>query len=624
MSTLRLSVVLLILLVLLGMVGCTSTSTYRTVSTAPKMRTIATIGDKPLPVVTGAAGENVTADAEPPSERQSSVVSEGRISGRVVDDRGEPVEGARVRLAVSAAPGGREALAITDRAGGFTLRGLRPGTSYTVIAEWEDDQGALTGRSTVEAPDAEVRIALNSTETEPRAAATAKRVNPVSRRNIAEEQVSDTVATPINVEDLPPAPEAEAIAPVSRRKLQVDASSNESVATPRSRGWRPLEPSRRAVADPDAPTTANSTASTHSQADSEPAFTPIPSRGAGPPAEAPAPGDEGPNPLPPALEPGEAFLSAPATERRGKAVADVLVAPVQQTTVLSRTDEPAPLPDLPPGALVAASPPLPPPTDLLPPAEQMPLPAPSGPIASNDPPALLPPPVESGGSTAVPPAPEPLPPPLLAQSEPEAFPGSEPEPPSRPPTRWRDLAKRQTDPPPVESTVRGSPKEPDTFCRYDSKHRRIEDFRLPDIQGRLVRFQDVDSDLILLDFWGSWCQPCLRSVPHLIDLQKRLGGKQLQVVGIACERDQQPAEQRAAGAAKAAKKLGINYPILVSTMDGSCPLQKALHIQSYPTLILVDRQGRVLWQEQGATRLTMMRLDRMIAIATQSDGRRRY
>jgi hypothetical protein len=59
-------------------------------------------------------------------------------------------------------------------------------------------------------------------------------------------------------------------------------------------------------------------------------------------------------------------------------------------------------------------------------------------------------------------------------------------------------------------------------------------------------------------------------------------------------------------------------------MDGSCPLQKALHVQAYPTLILVDRHGRILWQDRGATRLTMMRLDRMISIATKSDDRRRY
>jgi hypothetical protein len=113
----------------------------------------------------------------------------------------------------------------------------------------------------------------------------------------------------------------------------------------------------------------------------------------------------------------------------------------------------------------------------------------------------------------------------------------------------------------------------------------------------------------------------------MVDLQKRLGGKQLQVVGIACEREETPPAERAAGVAKIAQKLGINYPVLVSSLDGTCPLQKALHVQAFPTLILVDRQGRILWQDQGATRVTLARLDRMIALTTKSDksdGRRRY
>src|ERR1700677_3447986 len=78
MSTLRLSVVLLALLVLLGLVGCSSTSVYRASASAPKMRTGATIGDKPLPMVTGEPGEPLTATAEPPAERPSRVDADGR------------------------------------------------------------------------------------------------------------------------------------------------------------------------------------------------------------------------------------------------------------------------------------------------------------------------------------------------------------------------------------------------------------------------------------------------------------------------------------------------------------------------------------------------------------------
>jgi thiol-disulfide isomerase/thioredoxin len=159
-------------------------------------------------------------------------------------------------------------------------------------------------------------------------------------------------------------------------------------------------------------------------------------------------------------------------------------------------------------------------------------------------------------------------------------------------------------------------------CEYDDRHRRILDFRLPGLDGKPVRFRDLDADLVLLDFWGTWCDPCLKSITHLVDIKSRSGDRRLAVVGIACEKD--PPESSSKRVAAAAGRLGINYPILLSQNDGSCPLQRALHIQALPTMILVDREGRVLWSDQGATPGTLARLDKMIASAIGDGGTRRY
>jgi hypothetical protein len=93
-----------------------------------------------------------------------------------------------------------------------------------------------------------------------------------------------------------------------------------------------------------------------------------------------------------------------------------------------------------------------------------------------------------------------------------------------------------------------------------------------------------------------------------------MGGKRLQVIGVACEKGSTLQDRRAA-AAKASKELGINYPILLTTKDGDCPVQKALQVQFYPTLVLLDRDGRLLAREHGATEITLARMDRAIAAA---------
>jgi thiol-disulfide isomerase/thioredoxin len=196
---------------------------------------------------------------------------------------------------------------------------------------------------------------------------------------------------------------------------------------------------------------------------------------------------------------------------------------------------------------------------------------------------------------------------------------------------WGEITAPETNLPPLEGSkaapapaVARAPACDATkpLCEYDDRRRRILDFRLPGLDGKPVRFQDLDADLVLLDFWGTWCQPCLRSVPHLVDLQARAGGKRLAVVGIACEQD--APEQAARRVAATAEKLKINYTVLLSQNDGSCPLQEALHIQAFPTMVLVDRQGRVLWRDQGATPATLARLDRMIDASPGDGATRRY
>ena len=143
------------------------------------------------------------------------------------------------------------------------------------------------------------------------------------------------------------------------------------------------------------------------------------------------------------------------------------------------------------------------------------------------------------------------------------------------------------------------------------------------IKGSGIGLEEVtEDDLVLIDFWGTWCQPCIRSVPHLVELQKRMGVGKLKVVGIACE--QGPPAERAKTVAQEVRRLGINYPVLLSGMDGPCPLQEALKVQAYPTLILVDRQGRIVWRDQGATPVTLARLDRILGSANKGDEVRRY
>ena len=75
-------------------------------------------------------------------------------------------------------------------------------------------------------------------------------------------------------------------------------------------------------------------------------------------------------------------------------------------------------------------------------------------------------------------------------------------------------------------------KGQESVCRFDPTARRLIDFRLAGVDGKWVSLRDIDADVILLDFWGSWCAPCRTSVAHLMELQTELGAKrQIQTTG---------------------------------------------------------------------------------------------
>lgn len=162
------------------------------------------------------------------------------------------------------------------------------------------------------------------------------------------------------------------------------------------------------------------------------------------------------------------------------------------------------------------------------------------------------------------------------------------------------------------------------FCDFDSTNQRLLDFELQDIKGRSVRFSQMPSELTLLFFWGTWCKPCHEAMPHLIELQKQLAADNVQVVGIAYEEGS--SQDRQKKVAMAADRYGINFPLLMGGTTGAenCPVRKALDVRVYPTMVLLDRDGRVLWKDQGVTPASLGRLDKALASHLRQLDDQRY
>ena len=117
-------------------------------------------------------------------------------------------------------------------------------------------------------------------------------------------------------------------------------------------------------------------------------------------------------------------------------------------------------------------------------------------------------------------------------------------------------------------------------------------FSLASSTGDIITAADFDGRVVLLNFWATWCEPCLREMPMLVDMQTEYGPEGLQVLGVAVDDPQ--------SAMAFAREHGITYPILVGM--GDIMEMNAAYGNTdgvLPYSVLVDREGVIRWQYVG-------------------------
>jgi len=117
------------------------------------------------------------------------------------------------------------------------------------------------------------------------------------------------------------------------------------------------------------------------------------------------------------------------------------------------------------------------------------------------------------------------------------------------------------------------------------------DFQHAGIYGKLWRASDFDGQPLLLNFWATWCAPCVREMPLLQEISDEHGDS-LQVIGVAID---EPGVVRGF-----IEGLDIDYPILIGTTDVRATLQAyGNHGGMLPYTALVDAGGILRWQHLG-------------------------
>lgn len=119
------------------------------------------------------------------------------------------------------------------------------------------------------------------------------------------------------------------------------------------------------------------------------------------------------------------------------------------------------------------------------------------------------------------------------------------------------------------------------------------DFVLTDMDGNRRHIDEWRDKVIILNFWATWCAPCLEEIPMFIELQQRYRASGVQFIGIAL----QDAEE-VRGYSEA---VNIPYPLLFGGDEViKIGRQYGNEIGAIPYTVMVDREGKIAFQKRGA------------------------
>jgi peroxiredoxin len=115
-------------------------------------------------------------------------------------------------------------------------------------------------------------------------------------------------------------------------------------------------------------------------------------------------------------------------------------------------------------------------------------------------------------------------------------------------------------------------------------------FTLKTLTGRRVRLSDYRGKVVLINFWATWCAPCLAEMPELAKLQMDYEGKGLQVIGVTYGRE------RVGRITKITRKLKVRYPVLIGTSGLAARYGVG---EVLPVTIVVDRKSVIRYRFLG-------------------------
>ena len=122
------------------------------------------------------------------------------------------------------------------------------------------------------------------------------------------------------------------------------------------------------------------------------------------------------------------------------------------------------------------------------------------------------------------------------------------------------------------------------------------DLEVRDIDGRVWAAADLENRVVLLDFWATWCAPCLADFPHLERARAAYGDRGLVILSVSLDRSARR-DLRSFG-----RRHGVTWPVVLDGRGAGGSVARRFQVEYPPRSLLFDRHGRLVAVDaRGAT-----------------------
>ena len=149
----------------------------------------------------------------------------------------------------------------------------------------------------------------------------------------------------------------------------------------------------------------------------------------------------------------------------------------------------------------------------------------------------------------------------------------------------------------------GQNLKPQKLKAQKVKTQKMVNFKLQDLKGKTVELKSLlGKGPIVVDFWATWCAPCLKELPELSKLQEKYDD--IQVVAISVDKSRKINQVK--------KEVKSHHYKFLTLLDKGGIYQKKLNIMNIPQTFLLDRDGNIIYRHEGYKQGDIKHLEKLI------------